>query len=224
MKAVLRVSISGLVQLVAIGLLLFLPAGTFDYWQAWTFLLVFALSAWIPSIYVQFTNPAALQRRMRGGPTAEGRTVQKVVMAGLYGSLAAMCVVSALDHRFGWTSVPAALCSVGYVLVAAGLGVVVLVAVQNSYASTTVQVEADQKVVSTGLYGLVRHPMYTGNVLMLVGTPLALGSYWALVFVVPGLIVLASRIRDEEKLLQEELDGYRQYTQEVRYRLVPCMW
>ncbi|MGB3483285.1 MAG: isoprenylcysteine carboxylmethyltransferase family protein [Mycobacterium sp.] len=224
MKAVLTVVVSGLVQLVAIGLLLFLPAGTFDFWQAWLFLAVFAFSAWLPSIYLQLTNPAALQRRMRGGPAAEARTVQKILMVGLYGSLAAMCVVSALDHRFGWSSVPTAVCWVGGVLVAAGLAVVVLVVVQNSYASTTVQVEAGQTVVSTGLYGVVRHPMYTGNVLMLVGTPLALGSYWALLFVLPGLIVLASRIRDEEKLLQEELDGYRQYTQAVRYRLVPCMW
>ena len=96
-----------------------------------------------------------------------------------------------------------------------------LVVIQNSYAAATVRVEAGQKVVSTGLYGLVRHPMYTGNVIMMVGIPLALGSYWGLVFVVPGLIVLAWRIRDEEKLLRKELDGYREYTQKVRYRLVP---
>ena len=224
MSAVPRVLVSVLVQLVVVGVLLFLPAGTFNYWQAWVFLLVVALSAWIPSICLQLTNPVALQRRMRGGPTAESRTVQKVVMAGLYLSLAAMCVISALDHRFGWSVVPTASCLVGDVLVAVGLGVVVLVVIQNSYASTTVRVEADQKVVSTGLYGLVRHPMYTGNVAMLVGLPLALGSYWALVLVVPGLIVLATRIHDEEKLLQEKLDGYREYTQKVRYRLVPCMW
>ena len=99
-----------------------------------------------------------------------------------------------------------------------------LVVIQNSYAAATVRVEAGQKVVSTGLYGLVRHPMYAGNVIMMVGIPLALGSYWGLVFVMPGLIVLALRIRDEEKLLEEELNGYREYTQKVRYRLVPCMW
>lgn len=220
----INVLVSGLVQLAAIGVLLFWPAGTFDYWQAWAFLTVFALSAWIPSIYLQLTNPEVLQRRMRGGPVAEGRTVQKVVMAGLYGSLAAMCVVSALDQRFGWTSVPTVLCVVGNLLVAVGLGVVVAVAVQNSYASTTVQVEAGQEVVSTGLYGVVRHPMYTGNVLMLVGTPMALGSYWGLAFAVPGVLVLASRIHDEEKLLNDELTGYRQYTQTVRYRLMPCLW
>lgn len=99
-----------------------------------------------------------------------------------------------------------------------------LVTIQNSYAAATVRVEADQKLVSSGLYRLVRHPMYTGNVIMMVGIPLALGSYWGLGLVIPGLIVLALRIRDEERLLQEELDGYREYTQKVRYRLVPCMW
>jgi protein-S-isoprenylcysteine O-methyltransferase Ste14 len=223
-KAVVKVFVSGLVQAVALGLLLFVPAGTFDYWQAWTFLAVFALSAWIPSIYLQVTNPDALQRRMRGGPVAEARSVQKIVMAGLYLSLGAMCVVSAVDHRFGWSTVPAALCVLGNVLVGVGLGAVVLVASQNHYASTTVQVEAGQSVVSTGLYGLVRHPMYTANTIMLVGIPLALGSYWALIFVVPGVVVLASRIRDEESMLRQELSGYHDYTLKVRYRLVPCVW
>jgi protein-S-isoprenylcysteine O-methyltransferase Ste14 len=102
--------------------------------------------------------------------------------------------------------------------------VVAVVIIQNSYAAATVRVEADQQVVSTGLYGLVRHPMYTGNVIMMVGIPLALGSYWGLIFVVPGVIVLTSRISDEEKLLQKELDGYREYTQKVSYRMVPGMW
>jgi protein-S-isoprenylcysteine O-methyltransferase Ste14 len=214
----------GLSQLVAIGLLLFLSAGTFDYWQAWAFLAVFALSAVIPSIYLQVTNPVALQRRMRSGPIAEGRTVQKIVMMGLYGSLVAICVVSGLDHRFDWSSVPAALSVLGDLLAGGGLLVAVVVAVQNTYASTTVQVESGQKVVSTGLYGLVRHPMYTGNVLMLVGLPLALGSFWALAFVIPGVAVLAARIQDEEKLLGDELAGYHEYTQKVRSRLIPQVW
>jgi protein-S-isoprenylcysteine O-methyltransferase Ste14 len=224
MNAILRVTALGLGQLVAIGLLVFLPAGTVNYWQAWTFLAVFACAAWIPSIYLQATNPVALQGRMRSGPIAEGRTVQKVVMLGLYGSLAAICVISGLDQRLGWSSVPPAVSLIGDVAVAVGLGVVVLVVIQNSYASTTVQVASGQKVVSTGLYGLVRHPMYTGNVLMLVGLPLALGSYWALALVVPGVAVLAARIHDEEKLLRQELDGYREYTQKVRSRLIPYVW
>ena len=224
MKTVPKLVVFTLVELVVFGVVLFFPAGTFNYWQAWVFLAVVGVAASAPSIYLLRANPVALQRRMRGGPTAEARMAQKVVIAGLYLSLAAMVVVSVLDHRFGWSPVPTAVCLVGDVLVAIGLGVVALVIVQNSYAAATVQVEAGQTVVSTGLYGLVRHPMYTGNVIMMVGIPLALGSYWGLVFVVPGLIVLASRIRDEEKLLQQDLAGYREYSQKVRYRLVPGTW
>ena len=223
MKTIRKALVSGLIGLVVFGFLLFVPAGTFNYWQAWVF-LVMILATWIPSIYLLRANHTLLQRRMRGGPVAETRTVQKVVIAVWYLSMAAMFVVSALDHRFGWSPVPMAICLVGDVLVAVGLGVAMLVVSQNSYAAATVRVEAGQELVSTGLYALVRHPMYIGNLITMVGIPLALASYWGLVFVVPGLIVLALRIRDEEKLLQQELDGYREYTQKVRYRLVPCMW
>lgn len=214
----------GLVEVAAFGAMLFVPAGTFDYWQAWVFLVVVITAAWIPNIHVLRTDPVVRQGRMSGGPTAETRTAQKVLIAGLYLSLAAMVVASVLDHRFGATSVPTAICLLGDVLVAAGLGVVALVIVQNSYAAATVRVREGQTVVSTGLYGLVRHPMYTGNVIMLIGIPLALGSYLGLVFVVPGLIMLALRIGDEEKLLRDRLDGYREYTEKVRHRLVPGMW
>jgi protein-S-isoprenylcysteine O-methyltransferase Ste14 len=223
-KTISKLLVFGLVEVVVFGSMLFLSAGTFNYWQAWVFLMVVLLSAWAPTIYLLRRDPVALQGRMSGGPGAETRMAQKVLIAALYLSLAAMVVVSVLDHRFARSPVPTAICLVGDVLVAAGLGVVGLVIIQNSYASSTVRVRADQKVVSTGMYGMVRHPMYTGNVIMLVGIPLALGSYWGLVFVVPGLAVLAWRIRDEEKLLQEELTGYREYTQTVRYRLLPLMW
>ncbi|MEB3981986.1 isoprenylcysteine carboxylmethyltransferase family protein [Mycobacterium sp. 663a-19] len=224
MKAILKRLVLGLIELAVLGSLLFLSAGTLNYWQAWLFLAVFAATTWIAGIYVLSTNPDALQRRAGGGPTAETRTVQKAVMGGLWLSLAAMVVVSALDHRFGWSRVPTALCLVGDVLVAVGLTVWMLVVIQNAYAAATIRVEAGQQLVSTGLYGLVRHPMYTGNVIMMAGVPLALGSYWGLVFVAPGVIVLALRIRDEERLLAEELSGYREYTGKVRYRLVPYMW
>lgn len=223
MRTIPRTLIFGLAELVVVGLMLFLPAG-FNFWQAWVVLAVFALSTWIPSTYVLRTNPVARQQRMRSGPTAKNRMVQKVIISGWYLSLAAMLLVSALDHRLGWSPVPTAIWLVGDVLVAVGLGVKMLVVIQNSYATATVRVEADQKLVPTGLYGLVRHPMYAGNVIMMIGIPLALGSYWGLVFVIPGLIVLALRIHDEEKLLQQALDGYRDYTHKVRCRLVPYVW
>ncbi|MDV3129200.1 isoprenylcysteine carboxylmethyltransferase family protein [Mycobacterium sp. 21AC1] len=224
MKATAKVLAFGLVELAVFGLVLFLLAGTFDYWQAWVFLAVFALSTWIPTIYLQQANPDAHRRRKHAGPVAETRAVQKLLIACWYSSLAAMLLVSALDHRFGWSSVPAVVCLVGDVLVIVGLGVTSLVVIQNSFAASTVRVETGQELVSTGLYGLVRHPMYTGNVVTIVGFPLALGSYWGLVPVIPGLIVLIVRIRDEEKLLVEELDGYREYAQKARFRLVPHMW
>lgn len=224
MKAIAKMLVLGLVEIVVFGLVLFLLAGTFDYWQVWVFLVVFALSTWIPSAYLLRGDPDAHKRRKRAGPVAETRTVQKLLIAGWYTSLAAMIVVSALDHRFGWSSVPTAICLAGDVLVAVGLGVTSLVVIQNSFAASTVQVEADQTLVSTGLYGMVRHPMYTGNVITIIGFPLALGSYWGLLAVLPGLTMLILRIRDEEKLLYEELAGYREYAQKARYRLVPYMW
>jgi protein-S-isoprenylcysteine O-methyltransferase Ste14 len=223
MNAVGKGLVSATLGLVAFGLLLFLPAGTFHYWQAWVFLAVFALSTWIPSVYLMRTNPAALERRMRG-PLAETRTLQRILIAVIFVCFPALFVVSALDHRFGWSPVPAAVSLVGDVLVATGLILSMLVVIQNSYAAVNVVVEAGQRLVSSGLYGLVRHPMYTGNVILMLGVPLALGSYWGLVFVIPGLIVLILRIRDEEDLLAHELSGYREYTHRVRYRLVPYVW
>ena len=224
MKSVPKMLVFGLIEPVIFGLMVFLAASTFRYWQAWVFLVVFALSTWTAGIYLLRTNPVALERRMRGGPAAETRRVQKAVMAGWWLSLAATVVVSGLDHRFGWSPVPNAVCLIGDVLIVVGFSVATLVVIQNSHAGGTVRVEASQEVVTTGLYGLVRHPMYTGNIIMMVGIPLALGSYWGLVLLIPGLIVLALRIRDEEQLLQQELGGYREYTGKVRYRLVPYVW
>jgi len=224
MKTLAKAIVSAVLGFTVFGLMLFLPAGTLHYWQAWAFLVVFTLSTWIPSVYLMRTNPVALERRMRAGPIAEARPVQRIIISIALLSLAAMIVISALDHRFGWSSVPTTVCLAGDVLVAIGLGLAMMVVVQNSYAAANVTVEAGQTVISTGLYGLVRHPMYAGNVVMMVGIPLALGSYWGLVFVIPGLLVLAIRIRDEEELLGQQLDGYSQYTQRVRYRLVPYVW
>jgi len=223
-KSIPKMLVFGLIEPVVFGVMVFLAAFTFNYWQAWVFLVVFALSTWTAGIYLLRTSPVALKRRMRGGPAAETRKVQKLVMAGWWLSLAATVVVSGLDRRFGWSPVPTAICLVGDVLVATGLLVAALVVIQNNHAAATVRVEASQEVVTTGLYGLVRHPMYTGNIILMVGIPLALGSYWGLALLIPGLIVLGLRIRDEEQLLQQELGGYREYTEKVRYRLVPHMW
>ena len=219
-----RMLLRGLVEPVVLGATIFLVAGTLDYWQAWVLLAVAALATAIPTAYLARTTPIALERRQSAGPTAETRVVQKVSMAGWWLSLAGTIIVGALDHRFGWSQVPVAVCLLGDVLVAAGLLLGMLVLIQNSHAAATVRVEQGQEVIAAGFYGMVRHPMYTGNVLLVTGIPLALGSYWGLVFVIPALIVLALRIRDEEKLLRAELDGYSEYAEKVRYRLVPFMW
>jgi protein-S-isoprenylcysteine O-methyltransferase Ste14 len=224
MKTAAKGLLSATLGLVAFGAMLFLPAGTFHYWQAWVFLAVFALSTWIPSVYLMRTNPEALERRMRVGPSAEARTLQRILITVVFISFPAMFVISALDHRFGWSSVPASVSVIGDVLVAIGLGLSMLVIVQNSYAAANVTVEAGQQLVSTGLYGRVRHPMYTGNVFLMLGIPLALGSYWGLLLFIPGLVVLILRIGDEEDLLTHELSGYRDYTQQVHYRLLPYVW
>jgi protein-S-isoprenylcysteine O-methyltransferase Ste14 len=224
MKTAIKLTASSLIGLLVLGFILFYPAGTFNYWQAWVFIAIFTIATIVPSLYLARTNPAALQRRMRGGPLAEGRILQKFIIIGAFLGLFAMMALSAFDHRFGWSSVPAVLCVIGDVLVVTGLTIGMLVVVQNSYAAATVRVEEGQKLASRGLYKLVRHPMYAGNLILMVGIPLALGSYWGLLVLIIGLLVLVFRILDEEKLLNEELAGYSEYAQRVRYRLMPYVW
>lgn len=215
---------SSLFGFVLFGVCLFLPAGTFNYWQAWLFIAVFLVTSAVPSIYWAVKRPDVLRRRMNAGPAAETRPAQKIIVAGIYLWFTALLAVSALDHRFGWSNVPTTVIVVGDVLVALGLGVTLVVVQQNSYAAANITVEADQELVSTGLYGLVRHPMYFGALIMGVGVPLALDSYWGLVLMIPGVFVLAFRILDEEKMLNQELHGYGEYTQKVHHRLVPGVW
>jgi protein-S-isoprenylcysteine O-methyltransferase Ste14 len=224
MKIALQSLASVVFGLVFFGLALFWPAGTFHYWQAWLFIFVFIFATMGPSLYLAVKMPDALKRRMKAGPFAETRPLQKVIITGIVLSVAAVLVVSALDHRFGWSTVPTAVVVIGLVLVFLGLTMAQFVVIQNNYAGATVTVEADQELVSTGLYGLVRHPMYVGTLVMMLGTPLALDSYWGLVLIAPALLILALRITDEEKALRQELDGYEEYTHKVHYRLVPGVW
>ena len=224
MKLFIQAVAASLSGLLFFGVLLFWPAGTFDYWQAWVFIAVFTVVSSGPTVYWGLRKPEVLRRRMHSGPLAETRTAQKVATVGIMAIVVAMLVISALDHRFGWSNVPTWLVIVGDVLVAVGLGMSMLVVNQNNYAAATITVEEQQPVISTGMYGLVRHPMYVGALIMMVGMPLALDSYWALLTVVPSLAVLAMRIDDEEKMLRQELDGYDEYTHKVHYRLVPGVW
>jgi protein-S-isoprenylcysteine O-methyltransferase Ste14 len=224
MKTAVQAAITSVIGFVVFGLLIFGPAGTFDYWRGWAFIAVFAAATLIPSGYLAVKNPEALRRRMQAGPGAETRPLQKLIIAVAFLSVAAMIVISALDFRFGWSSVPAAVSVAGLVLVAAGLTIAMLVTIQNGYAAANVKVESGQQLSSTGWYGFVRHPMYFGNVVLMIGAPLALGSYWGLLIVIVGLAVLAVRINDEEALLKRELTGYPEYMEKVHYRLMPYVW
>ena len=224
MRLALQIVASMVFGLVFFGIGLFVPAWTFHYWQAWVFIAVFTAAAIIPSGYLAVRNPAALERRMKAGPTAETRPAQRIIISAIVLSVIATLVVSALDHRYGWSTVPVSVVVIGNVLVFGGLSLAQLVVVQNGYAAATITVEDDQPLISTGLYGLVRHPMYFGTLIMMFGTPLALGSLWGLLAVAVALPVLAARIHDEEKMLTEELAGYREYMTKVHYRLVPYVW
>jgi len=209
---------------VVMGLLIFLPAGTVRYWQAWAYLSVFMLVSFLTTLYLVRRDPALLARRMSGGPAAEKRTSQKLIMLFVSVAFVALLVVPALDRRFGWSSVPPAVVVLGDLLVAAGFYLIFLVYRENTYTSATIEVAEGQKVVSTGPYAVVRHPMYAGGLLYLAATPLALGSYWGLLAFAALLPFLVWRLLDEEQFLARDLPGYREYRQRIRYRLVPFVW
>jgi protein-S-isoprenylcysteine O-methyltransferase Ste14 len=224
MKVVAQLVGSTIGSVLFFGVLLFLPAGTFHYWQAWVFIAVFVASTMGPTVHLAVRYPEAFQRRLKSGPIAETRTVQKLINIGILAAVMGVSVVSALDHRFDWSAVPVPVVIVGDVLVVAGIILAYLVIAQNNYAAATITVEEGQELVSTGLYGMVRHPMYVGALVMTVGTPLALGSYWGLVMLIPTVLVFAARMVDEEKAMRDELTGYPEYMTKVRYRLVPGVW
>jgi protein-S-isoprenylcysteine O-methyltransferase Ste14 len=209
---------------IALGILLFLPAWTLAYWQAWVFIVVFMASVNAIGVYLSLKDPALLERRKKVGPGEEQSIAQRIIMSLAIISSLGLLVFCAFDHRFAWSAVPAPVSVVGDVLVALGLLINLVVFRENTYGASTIKVEEGQKVISTGLYARVRHPMYVGVLVMIMGIPLALGSWWGLAILAITTPVLAWRIIDEEKLLSNDLAGYKEYTQKVRYRLVPYLW
>ena len=210
--------------LVCLALLIFLPVWTFEYWQAWFFLCAFFGPALAITLYLMKNDPALLERRVKGGVAAEKQTSQKIIQ-GLAGiAFIATVIVPVLDHRFGLSVVPTYVVLAGDLLVVTGFIVVFLVFRENSYTSGIIEVAAEQRVISTGPYALVRHPMYGGALLMLVGIPLALGSWWGLFTIVPMTMIVVWRLLDEEKFLGRNLPGYQEYRKSVSYRLVPFIW
>ena len=210
--------------LLVMGALIFGATGTLDYWQAWLFLACYFVASLFVSLWLMRNDPALLQRRMRGGPFAEGERNQKIIMTITSIGFIALLVVPGLDHRFGWSRMAAAMAILGDVLLLAGWVGILAVFRANSYAAATIQVASGQTVISTGPYAIVRHPMYAAALLMLVGIPIALASWWGVLAWVALLPALAWRLLDEERVLIRDLDGYADYRRKVRSRLIPYVW
>lgn len=213
-----------LVLLAVMAALLFVPAGTRDYWQAWTFLTVYFAFSIAITLYLMRNDPKLLQRRMNGGPIAEKAPVQKIIMSITSLGFIGLLVVPALDRRFAWSQMPPSVALTGDLLVALGWLAIYFVFRQNSFSSATIELAPDQKVISTGPYAMVRHPMYSGALVMLAGMPVALGSWWGVLVIVAIMPALIWRIFDEEKFLARNLPGYVEYQNTVRYRLIPRVW
>jgi protein-S-isoprenylcysteine O-methyltransferase Ste14 len=218
-------AVLGLAQLIAIlGVLLLAPAWTLGYWQAWVYLFVFGASSALITAYLWKKDPQLLERRIHGGPGAEREKSQKLIQLLASVAFIGAMIRPSLDHRFSWSAVPLLAVVVGDVLTALGFFIVFRVFKENSFTAASIRVAPDQRVISTGPYAIVRHPMYSGALVMLVGTPLALGSWWGLLMSVLMIFAIAWRALDEERFLRKNLPGYAEYCQRVRYRLVPFVW
>lgn len=201
--------------------MIFGPAETLDYWQAWALLGVFAICGALLSAYMWKHDRALLERRMRHGPLVEQSIAQRIIVTLLYAGFIGEFVLGAFDRRLGWSAVPTPVVIVGDAIVALGFYMYFTVLRENSFASAAVEISAGQHVISSGPYRIVRHPMYVGMLLLFLGIPLAMGSYVALASLVILVPVVAWRLLDEEQFLIEKLPGYAGYRTRTRWRLVP---
>ena len=225
MKALSKKVFVGFLQLfIGLAVLLFLPAWTLDYWQAWIFLAVYSLSVLAVTLYLMKKDPALLERRISTGPGSEKRRSQKILNFLISKALFVVVVVPVIDHRCAWSAVPLYVVAAGDVLVALGSLIVFFVFKENTFASAIIEVGTGQKVISSGPYALVRHTMYIGWLVTFSGVPLAIGSWWGLFTIIPITLVIAWRLLDEETFLAGNLPGYSEYQNRVRYRLVPFIW
>jgi len=215
---------AGVRGFVVLAILIFLPAGTLRYWQGWAFLATFAVCSTALTVYMALYDEKLLERRLRAGPRAETETSQKIIMALVMLGFAVFLVFPVLDHRFGWSPVPPYVSLIGDGLIVLGYLFILFVLRENSYAASTIQITDDQKVISTGPYAVVRHPMYAGALLLLVGMPLALDSWYGLLGILVIVPVLIWRLQDEERFLTRKLKGYAEYTSNVRWRLIPGLF
>jgi len=210
--------------MLVMALALFVPAGSLAFWQAWVYLADFALCTVVITVYLVKNDRALLEGRVQAGPVAESQRSQQIIqsLASLF--FIALFIVPGLDFRYGWSYVPPILSLIAAGFVALGFSIVFLVFRENSYTRATIEVSAGQKVITTGPYSLVRHPMYSGASVLLLFTPIALGSWVALPFAIPIILVVVVRLLDEEKFLLANLSGYKEYCQKVHYHLIPSVW
>jgi len=211
-------------RLAAVGLCLLVPAGSLDFWQAWVFLPVFFLPDLLIVSYLIRNDPDLLKRRLKGGELAEPRFSQKAITVLMKLCFVALLVISGLDHHFGWSHVPVVLVMVADAGVVLGFWIHFHVFKENTFASAIVTILPEQKVIATGPYTLVRHPYYSGALMVDCCIPIALGSWWALPVVLGVLGMIVLRLLDEEKLLRQSLPGYEDYCRQVPYRLIPRIW
>ena len=213
--------LKGLSGIIAAMVLLFVPAGTLSYKNGWLFIALLFIPMLIFGAFLLVKAPELLEKRLH---TRESQSEQKLVI--LLSSLlfVSVFVIAGLDYRFGWTKVPTAVVALGAVLLLTGYGMYMEVMRENAWLSRTVEIQEDQKVIDTGLYGLVRHPMYLATIILFLAMPLVLGSWISFVLMLLYPVVLVKRITGEEKVLEEGLPGYREYKKKVKYRLFPFIW
>jgi protein-S-isoprenylcysteine O-methyltransferase Ste14 len=209
---------------VSLGVAVFVPAGGFGDWRAWAAICVFGGVSLGITIDLAIRDPALLARRTRVGPLAEQRLAQKLGQAAASLAFLAIFVLAGFDRRWGWSVASCALAVIGDVVIAAGLMFVAIVFRANTFTAATIQVDRAQQIVTTGPYAIVRHPMYAGALVMLLGFPLALGSWWSYAPVAVLALIIVWRATDEERVLVAELPGYAEYRAKVRARLLPGVW
>ncbi len=210
-----------LVIIPALFALIFIPAGTLDYWEAWLYLAILLVPMIFVLLYLLKNDPELLERRMR---IREKETQQKQIINVGVPLFILIYMLPGLDKRFGWSDTPVAVVLLADLLVLLGYALIVIVFRENSYAARTVAVDPGQKVISSGPYAFVRHPMYLGALLLYIFSPLALGSYWGMIPTLLLIPLFVSRIHSEENVLTRDLPGYAAYRQKVRYRLLPGVW
>lgn len=207
--------------ILIIGILLFLPAGTFDYWQAWLLIAILFIPMFFAGIVMMLKSPELLQKRLNA---KEKESDQKQVIALSGGMFLAAFIVAGLNIRFGWFILPA---WISYVAASIFLFAYILYAEvlrENMYLSRTVEVQENQQVIDTGLYGIVRHPMYMATLFLFLFMPLVLGCFFSFLILLLYIPIIQKRIKNEEKVLEQGLQGYPEYEKKVKYKIIPYIW